>query len=302
VLPLDGTDQFVRAYAAEGGHVVSDPGQLADYAAPYLSLVPNGGVVEADPTVSAARNRAWISLAGVNPNWAYNGSAIVTFAGLGLRSGPYHLADARTGAAVPARPVAGGLCAPLHLSPGDLTMWEVLPGPAPPGSPVPATCPTPGPGSATVTATAGQPPDGLTFLNVGAGQTGSDGNLRLVTQAGQQAVATWTAQQSGVPGAYAYLQIDPSSPVDSAATVQLSVTYWAAPGQGFQVQYNGAGGPYQAGPAVSGPGTGQWVTTQLNLPGARFAEAQNGGADLRLAAADPSQPLILRQVSLTAAP
>jgi hypothetical protein len=42
------------------------------------------------------------------------------------------------------------------------------------------------------------------------------------------------------------------------------------------------------------------VTTQLNLPGARFAEAQNGGADLRLAAADPSQPLILRQVSLTA--
>ncbi|HEY4462864.1 MAG TPA: beta-galactosidase, partial [Streptosporangiaceae bacterium] len=259
VLPLNGTDQFVQAYASEGGHVLSDPGQLADYATPYLSLVPNGGVVEADPTVSAARNRAWISLAGVNPNWAYNGSAIVTFAGLGLRSGTYHLADARTGAAVPARPVAGGLCAPLHLASGDLAMWDVLPGPAPPGSPVPATCPQPVPGSTTVTATAGLPPDGLAFLNVGTTQPGSDGNLRLVMQDGQQAVATWTAQQSGVSGAYAYLQIDPSSPVDSAATVQLSVTYWAAPGQGFQVQYNGTGGSYQAGPAVSSPGTGQWV-------------------------------------------
>jgi hypothetical protein len=302
VLPLDGTDQFVQAYAAGGGHVLSDPAQLADYAAPYVSLVPNGGVVEADPTVSAARNRAWISLAGVNPNWAYNGSAIVSFAGLGLRGGPYHLADARTGAAVPARPVAGGFCAPLQLASGDLTMWEVVPGQAPPGSPVPATCPQPVPGTATVTATAGQPPDGLAFLNVGAGQPGSDGNLRLVTQAGQQAVATWTAQQSGVPGAYAYLQIDPSSLADSASTVQLSVTYWAAPGQGFQVQYNGAGGPYTAGPAVPGPGTGQWVTAQLKVPGARFAEAQNGGADLRLAAADPSQPLIVHEVSLTATP
>ncbi len=44
------------------------------------------------------------------------------------------------------------------------------------------------------------------------------------------------------------------------------------------------------------------MTAQLNGSGARFAEAQNGGADLRLAAADPSQPLILREVSLTAIP
>jgi hypothetical protein len=68
------------------------------------------------------------------------------------------------------------------------------------------------------------------------------------------------------------------------------------------VQYNGTGSSYQAGPAVSGPGTGQWVTAQLKLPGTQFREAENGGADLRLAASDSSQPLILRQVSLTAAP
>jgi hypothetical protein len=301
VLPLDGTDAFTQAYAAGGGHVVSDPSQLAAYAPPYMSLVPNGGVVEAVPTVDAARDRAWISLAEVNANWPYNGSAIVSFAGLGLRSGVYHLADARTGALVPARPVAGGLCAPLQLPSGGLSMWEVLAGPAPPGSPVPATCPGPVSGSTSVTATAGEPPDGLAFLNVGASAAGSDGNLRLVTQGGEQGAATWTAQQSGEPGTYAYLQIDPSSAVDSASTVQVSVTYWAAPGQGFQLQYDGAAGPYENGAVVSGDGSGQWVTAQLKVSDARFTEAQNGGADLRLAATDTSQPLIIHAVSLTAA-
>lgn len=299
VLPLDGTDQFTQAYAAAGGYVLSDPGQLTSYAAPYLSLVPDGGVVEGDPTVAAARDRAWISLAEINPNWAYNGSATVLFAGLGLRKGTYHLADARTGAPIPARAVPGGLCAPLQMGSGDLTMWEVLPGPPPPGSPVPGPCPNPAQGSATITATAGQPPDGLAFLNVGAATAGSDGNLRLVTQDGQQAVATWTAQQSGAPGAYAYLQVDPSSPVDTASTVQVSVTYWASPGQGFQLQYDGTGGAYETGPVVSSPGTGQWVTAQLTISGAQFAEAQNGGADMRLAVTDPSQPLFVREVSLT---
>lgn len=298
VLPLDGTDQYIQAYGAGGGHVLSDYHQLAAYAPHYMSLQPDGGVVEADPTISPSRDRAWVSLAEVNPNWAYDGSATVSFAGLGLRSGPYHLTDARTGALVPARPVTGGLCAPLKLASGGLTMWEVVPGQAPPGSPVPASCPQPVTGPATVTATAGQPPGGLAFLNMGAATAGSDGNLRLVTQGGEQAVATWTAQQSGTPGAYAYLQVDPSSPVDSASTVQLSVTYWAAPGQGFQVQYDGASGPYQNGPAVSSPGTGQWVTATLTLSGTRFTEAQNGGADLRLMAADPNQPLIVHSVSL----
>lgn len=299
VLPLDGSDQYIQAYAAGQGHVLSAPAQLADYAAPYMSFAPNGGVVEADPTVSPARNHAWISLAEVNPNWAYNGSATVSLAGLGLRDGVYHLADAQTGAPIPARPVTGGLCAPLQMTSGDLTMWEVAPGPPPAGTPVPATCPSAGAGATTVTATAGQPADGLAFLNVGASAAGSDGNLRQVTQGGQDAVATWTSQQSGTPGAYAYLQADPSSAVDTASTVQVSVTYWASPGQGFRIQYDGAGGPYENGPAVSSPGTGQWVTAQIQISDARFAEAENGGADLRFAVSDPSQPLFIHQVSMT---
>ena len=300
VLPLNGTDQYVQDYAAGGGQVLTGYQQLTSYAAPYLSFEPDGGVVEADPTVSANRDQAWVTLAEVNPNWGYNGSATISYAGLGLRSGQYHLADARTGAAVPALPVTGGLCAPLNLASGDLTMWNVVPGPAPAGSPVPTACPQTVAGSSTVTATAGQPPDGLAFLNVGSTAAGSDGNLSLVTEGGEQGVATWTPQQSGVPGAYAYLQIDPSAQVDSASSVQLSVTYWASSGQGLQVQYDGTGGPYQNGPSVASPGTGQWVTANLTLPSTQFTEAQNGGADLRLMATDPNQPLILRTVSMTA--
>lgn len=301
VLPLNGTDQYIDAYANAHGHVLTDPGQLALYAAQYLRLVPGGSLIEGDPTVNAGRDRAWVSLAEVSPIWSYQGSAIVDFAGLGLRKGVYHLIDARTGQSVPAKEVSGGLCAPLQMGQGDLAMWEVLPGPAPSGTPIPATCPVqPGPGSQTVSATAGEPPNGLAFLNVGANSGGSDGNLRLVTQGGQQGVATWTVRESGVPGAYAYLQLNPSSAVASASTVRISVTYWAAPGQGLQVQYDGAGGAYENGPSVSSPGTNQWVTAQVSVSDARFAEAQNGGADLRLMATDGTQPLIVHQVSITA--
>ena len=44
------------------------------------------------------------------------------------------------------------------------------------------------------------------------------------------------------------------------------------------------------------------MTAKLTVTGAYFTEAQNGGADLRLAATDPSQPLIVHEVSLTATP
>jgi hypothetical protein len=39
----------------------------------------------------------------------------------------------------------------------------------------------------------------------------------------------------------------------------------------------------------------------VTLRGARFDEGQNGGADLRLFARDGSQPLVVREVEISAA-
>ncbi|HEV3172549.1 MAG TPA: hypothetical protein VGZ32_19545 [Actinocrinis sp.] len=46
---------------------------------------------------------------------------------------------------------------------------------------------------------------------------GADGNLTAVPQGGQAAYETWTTAQTGVGSANVYLQIDPSSQVDTAS-------------------------------------------------------------------------------------
>jgi hypothetical protein len=77
------------------------------------------------------------------------------------------------------------------------------------------------------------------------------------------------------------------------------VTYWAAAGQGFQVQYDAPGNPYQNGPTVTSPGTGTWATATVQITGAQLSEAQNLGADLRLAVTDPAQPFVVRSVTIS---
>jgi hypothetical protein len=139
----------------------------------------------------------------------------------------------------------------------------------------------------------------MRFLNVGQTGQGADGNLTSTSQNGDAAVETWTSAQSGAPGAYAYLQVDPASSVATSADLTVQVTYWASPGQGYQVQYDAPGNAYQGGPTVSSPGTGDWTTSTVQITGAQLAEAENGGADLRLAVSDPSQPLIIRSVSIS---
>jgi hypothetical protein len=72
------------------------------------------------------------------------------------------------------------------------------------------------------------------------------------------------------------------SAVEAASNVTVQVTYWATAGQGFVVQYDTPSNAYQNGPTVTSPGTGTWTTATVQLTGAQFEEAQNGGADLRL--------------------
>jgi hypothetical protein len=122
-----------------------------------------------------------------------------------------------------------------------------------------------------------------------------------VTQDGQTAYETWTSAQSGVTPANVYLQLDPSSQVAKASTVTASVTYWSVDGQGFQVQYDSPGAPYFGGPTVAGSGTGSWQTATVTLTNVQFAELQNLSADLRLAVTDPTKPLYVSSVTLSAA-
>jgi hypothetical protein len=295
VLPVAGTDQTITDYAAHGGTVLTDPSQLTEYGASYAQLQPDVGMVETVPTVAPDHGSAAISVAEVNPLFSYTGSVTFLAQGLGLRSGTYHLYDETTGSAPAQLQVAGGVCAPLDLDPGALQLWEMLPGAAPAGTVVATGCGSPGStGATSVSAVAGLSPNGLAFLDIGG-----DGNLTLTTQGGESAEATWTTAESGTGGDYAYMLADPSSQVGQASAITFQVTYWAAPGQGFQLQYDGAQGPYEAGPTVQSPGTDQWTTATVSISDAAFDQGQNGGADFRLYALDGTQPLYIHEVALS---
>jgi hypothetical protein len=295
ILPLNGIDNYLKNYR---GHLLTDQSQLANYAKPYAALTA-AHLVEAVPTVATDRGSAKLMIGEVNQFYNYNGSVTVDPAALNLKAGTYHVTQ--NGTAIPQKAVAQGICVPLQMTGSDLAEWDVVPGPAPANTPVPATCPVTGTGASTVDNTIGQSPNGLQLLLIGATNIGADGNLSAVTIGGEPAVATWPAQQSqaGCGCSNAYMQLDPGSQVAQSAHVSVTVNYWAAPGQGFQVQYDGAGGAYENGPTVTSPGTNQWVTATVQLTDAQFDELQNESADLRLQATDPTQPLTIHSVSLS---
>ena len=294
VLPLNGTDPALTAYQAAGGQLLTSASQLgtayASLSAPFS--------LKTVPVVAADHRSASITLAEVNTNFGYTGSVTVSPAGLTLRPGVYHLVDS-AGTALPQRLLPGDLvCAPVTMASATLAQWRMVPGPAPSGTP--SSCPAAGSGATSVSATADSN-SGLVFLGVGQTGQGSDGNLTQVTQDGVPALATWTSAQSGVAPANVYLQIDPSSAVYAASSVNVTVTYWASAGQGFQPQYDGTGGAYENGPVVTSPGTGTWATSTVTITGAQFGEEQNLSADLRLAVTNPSAPLIVSSVTLSVA-
>ncbi len=301
VYPLSGAgDANMKAYAQHGGHVLTDPGQLAQYAQPYASFAPTTSLVEVVPAVDSAQHTAWLTVTGVNPSWSYQGNLTLNLAGLGLPAGTYHLVDGSTGKDIPTTATRSGLTLPLQVAPGDMQLWELVPGAGPALSA--AATSSSSARARSVSYTPGGPSGGLQVLNITpAGQPATgDGNASLEQVDGSKAVATWTVRQLGTPGAYLYLQLNPASPVYSAQSLQVTVTYLATAGQGFQVQYDGTAGPYSNGPSVQSPGTGQWVTTQVELAGVHLDEGENGQADLRLAVRDGSQPLVVRAITISA--
>ncbi|MHA7984855.1 hypothetical protein ACX9R5_03535 [Rathayibacter sp. CAU 1779] len=301
VLPLNGQDAHVSAYASHGGVVLSDASQLLDYAPAYAQLT-SAGALQVVPTVAPDRRSAQIVLAEVSSAYPYDGSVVLRTDGLNLRKGAYHVVNGSTGKPLTQVVLSdGGLCVPAQLASAELVYWRVVAGPVPQGTPEPTTCPvSPGSSESTVSVTAGQPGEGMQFLGVGQAGHGADGNLSATTQDGTPAVQTWTSDQSGAPTANVYLQVDPSSAVAASSTIDLTVTYWGSVGQGFTAQYDAPGDPYHAGPSVNSSGTGTWETATVRLSDAQLSEAQNLSADLRLVARDPSQPLIIASVSMSA--
>src|SRR6202044_2009893 len=274
--------------------------QLTQYTTAYAQIDSQDvGVLQTVPAVASNGTSASITLANITSGTTYDDPIAFSPAGLGLNSGNYYLVNAATGAAVPQTQQSNGLlCATADIGAATLAQWNVVAG-TPPSGTASSSCPVTETGATSVTATAGQAGSGLQFLGVGQTSSGSDGNLTQITQGGEQAVETWTTAQSGSGDANVYLQLDPMSAVEAAATVTGQVTYWATAGQGFTVQYDTPGNAYQNGPTVTSPGTGTWTTATVQLTGAQFAEAQNGGADLRLNVTNASAPLIVASVTMS---
>jgi hypothetical protein len=300
ILPLNGVDATLKSYQAAGGTLLTDAAQLSTYAPAYAQL-SSPYSLQTVPVVAADHRSASITLAEINAYFGYDGTATFSPAGLTLKPGTYHLVDAATGKAMPQRALADGdVCAPVTMASATLAEWDMVPGAAPAGTPVPSDCPeAPGSGASTVSASVADT-NGLEVLNGGGGQ-GADGNLNVITQDGSQAWETWTTAQSGTPVENLYLQVDPSSAVDAASDLTVTVTYWATAGQGFQVQYDAPGNAYQNGPTVTSPGTGTWATSSVTITGAQLGEEQNLSADLRLAVTDPTAPLIVQSISISVA-
>lgn len=130
VLPLNGRhDPAIAAYAKRGGHVLNHAAQLASYAPAYITFTPTDDCVEAVPIVNRSAHTAWITLSGWRPGHSYSGVATVKLKALGLPRGRYDIVSAATGKSVSSVARSNALRVPLHIAPGELTVWRISPGP-----------------------------------------------------------------------------------------------------------------------------------------------------------------------------
>ncbi len=127
VLPLNGRqDPAIKAYAADGGKVLTRPDQLARYAAPYIRFTPAANGMEVVPTVDRAARIAWLTLCDAMDASAYrHGTVSIRWAALGLPAGRYRVIDAATGRSVAGTSTRGGFSAPFSIVPGELRLWKI---------------------------------------------------------------------------------------------------------------------------------------------------------------------------------
>ena len=259
VLPLNGVDANLTAYKNGGGNLLTEPEQLTQYSTAYAQIdAPDVGNLQTVPAVAANGNSASITLANITSGTTYNDPIAFSPAGLGLNSGNYHLVNAATGAAVAQTQQSNGLiCATANIGAATLAQWNVVAG-APPSGTASSACPVTETGATSVTATAGQTAAACSSSASAQTNAGSDGNLTQITQGGETAEETWTSSQSGAGDANVYLQLNPMSAVEAAATVTVQVTYWATAGRASRCSTTRQATPTRTArpSAARGPGHG----------------------------------------------
>ncbi len=130
IYPITGRhDALMAAYAAHGGHVLKHVTQLANYAPAYVTFAPAAKELEVVPTVDTADHSAWMTLSPWRLASAYKGVITIHLKALGLPAGHYRVLNAATGKPVAgAHQVADGdLRLPLHIAPGTLMIWHIVP-------------------------------------------------------------------------------------------------------------------------------------------------------------------------------
>jgi len=102
---------------------------------------------------------------------------------------------------------------------------------------------------------------------------------------------------------YIYFIVDDSFKWAGSMDLQVEVEYYDAAAGSLGLEFDGSdtnapfSGAYsRATPVIKLAGDKQWKSALFNLPGAKLANGQNGGADFRLAVNAPQ--LIVRQVTL----
>jgi hypothetical protein len=129
-----------------------------------------------------------------------------------------------------------------------------------------------------------------------------DGRTTAVTVAGRSARATAPGDNPSW-GRYMYFRLDDSIARDGYYVTRVDVEYLDEGTQPFGMQYDSndctatLNGAYDDAPEVRRTGTGTWKTGTFDLPDARFANRENGGADFRLSAG--SSTLTVHSITLT---
>jgi hypothetical protein len=90
-------------------------------------------------------------------------------------------------------------------------------------------------------------------------------------------------------GRYIYFRVDDSFKWSTSMQLSIQVEYFDSAGGSFWIDFDGSdrNAPFQGAYSRSGltvalTGTGNWRTVIFSLPGVRFLNSQNGGADFRI--------------------
>ena len=116
-------------------------------------------------------------------------------------------------------------------------------------------------------------------------QEGGDGVTAPVTVGGLDARSTVEEVHNDLN---MYFQVDPRIAHDGDFTASVAIEYYDAGTNGWQLQYDKAGGSAYTGIVnVNNTNTNTWKTITVNLPDAAVAQGENNQADFRIASGAP---------------